>query len=261
MNTLQIDPSSPWWLHAGAALILFVHIAGGTIALVSGAAALAFRKGSRRHRLSGNVFFASMLVMTAIGAAVAPFLIASDGGPRWFDSLAGTFAFYLVATGWATVLRKAGTTGRFEIAAFILVSIAAAAAAMFGMQAASNPARSLGGFSAQGYYILAGLFALSAALDLKAILRGGISGIPRVTRHVWRMCIALFIAAGAFFLGLQRVMPEFMQGSSWLVVPPLAVLAMMLFWLLKLRFAKAFNTLKRKRRVRRQEAAAAACLG
>src|SRR5438552_18718241 len=47
--------------------ILAVHICGGTLGLVSGAAALSFRKGSRRHALAGKVFVVSMLTM-AVGA-------------------------------------------------------------------------------------------------------------------------------------------------------------------------------------------------
>lgn len=62
------------------------------------------------------------------------------------------------------------------------------------------------------------------------------------------MCVGLFIAGGSFFLGQQRVMPEFVQGSPLLVVPPLTVLALMIFWLLRLRFAKLFERVFGKRR-------------
>ena len=261
MNTLQIAAESPWWVHAGAASILWLHIGGGSVGLVSGAAALAFRKGSRLHRLSGNFFFVSMLAMAATGAIVSPFLVSAEGDPKWFDSLAGTFAFYLVATGWATVRRKAGTIGRFEIAAFLFASLSAAAAMMFGFQAAASPTGTLGGYDAQGYYIIASLFALAATLDLNVILRGGVTGVPRIARHTWRMCAALFIAAGAFFFGQQRVMPEFMQGSPFLAIPPFATLGLMVFWLVKLRTAKFFTRFGRKRRLRRQETVGVAPLG
>jgi hypothetical protein len=255
VNTLQVAAASPWWLHAGAALILFLHIAGGTVALLSGAAALAFRKGSRRHRLAGHAFFVSMLIMAAIGAIVSPLLTAPDGAPRWFDSLAGTFAFYLAATGWATVRRRAGTIGGFEIAGFLFASLAAAAAALLGTQAANSPSGSLAGYEASGYYIFGGLFAFAAAFDLKLVLSGGISGTPRISRHVWRMCAALFLAAGAFFFGQQRVMPQFVQGSPFLAVPPFATLGLMVFWLLRLRLAKRVGRFARNRRLRREAAA------
>ena len=203
--------------------------------MLAGAVALAVRKGSRPHRLAGHAFFVSMLFMTAIGASVSPFLTAPDGGPRWFDALAGTLAFYLVASGWATVRRRPGTTGRFEIAAFLFAALAAAAAAVLGAQAATSPGATLAGYGPEGYYFFAGLLALGAGFDLRLILRGGIAGTPRIARHVWRLGLALFIAAGAFFFGQQQVMPEFIRGSPLLSIPPFAVLGLMAFWLVRLR--------------------------
>jgi uncharacterized membrane protein len=46
-------------------LILMAHICARTSGLLSGAAAMSFRKGSRRHVLAGIVFVASMLTMAA----------------------------------------------------------------------------------------------------------------------------------------------------------------------------------------------------
>lgn len=211
MNTLQAPPGSPWWLQAGAAALLFAHIAGGSLALVAGAVALALRKGSRRHALAGTLFFAAMLAMAAIGALVSPLLVAPPGDPRWFDSLAGCFTLYLVATGWATVRRRPGTTGRFEVFAALYACVAATAAIGFAVQAAGRPGGTLAGYGPEGYGIFAALFALAACLDLSAIRRGGVAGIPRLARHLWRMCAALFIAAGSFFFGQQQVMPDFVQ--------------------------------------------------
>jgi hypothetical protein len=241
MNTLQVAAESPWLVHAGAATILALHIAGGSVAMIAGTVALALRKGGRRHVVAGNIFFAAMLVMASIGAVVAPFLLTAQGNPKLFDSIAGFFTCYLVVTGWLTVRRKAGTIGRAEVAAFVFAALLAAATLLLGTRTTGN---------ADGYYGLGGIIALAAALDLKVILNRGISGPPRIARHLWRMCLALFVALGSFFLGQQRVMPEFMQGSPWLSVPPLAVLAMMLFWLLKLRLAGAVGRLKRRLRRR-----------
>jgi hypothetical protein len=134
----------------------------------------------------------------------------------------------------------------------------AAGIALTGLQAANSPTGTLGGYAASGYYVFAALFALAAALDLNVILHGGVSGVPRMARHIWRMCAALFIAVGSFFFGQQRQMPEFMQGSPLLAVPPLAVLGLMVFWLLKVRLAKMVERFASKRRMRREQAAAAA---
>jgi hypothetical protein len=237
MNTLQVAAETPWLLRAGAATILFLHIAGGAVAIVSGSVALALRKGGRGHVLAGNVFFVSMLVMASIGALVAPFLLTAQGNPKLFDSAAGFFTCYLVVTSWLTVRRRAGTLGRSEVAVFLFAALLSAAVVLVGT----------GRDDPEGYYGMGGLIALAAAFDLKVILKGGISGTPRIARHLWRMCLALFVAVGSFFLGQQRVMPEVMQGSPWLSVPPLAVLSAMLFWLIKLRFAKALAPLRRRR--------------
>ncbi len=77
------------------------------------------------------------------------------------------------------------------------------------------------------------------------IRRGGISGNPRIARHLWRMCAALFIATGSFFLGQQKVMPEWMQGSPLLFVPALAPLVLMIFWLIRIRFTGRYARPKR----------------
>ena len=50
---------------------MLLHILGGMLAIVAGFAALFVRKGSRIHRMTGNVFTASMLCMAAGGAYMA----------------------------------------------------------------------------------------------------------------------------------------------------------------------------------------------
>jgi uncharacterized membrane protein len=48
--------------------LVFFHIWAALIGISFGSAALFFRKGSRLHRMSGNVFFISMLTMSASAA-------------------------------------------------------------------------------------------------------------------------------------------------------------------------------------------------
>ena len=245
METLQIGAGSHWLWHAGAATILILHIAGGTVGILSGAAALAFRKGRRLHMIAGNIFFVSMMAMAAIGAFVAPFLASAQGDGKRFDSIIAFFTCYLVATSWVTVKRKAGTIGAFEKGAFAFASLLAAAAFLFGARASGSPSGLVGGFPAQGYYVLGGFIALAAALDLRTILRGGVTGVPRVARHLWRMCVALFIATSSLFFGQQDDLPQALRDSPLLLlILGFGPLALMLFWLVRIRFAKAIARLK-----------------
>jgi hypothetical protein len=224
-------------VRGAATTILILHISAGGIAILSGAAALLFRKGSRRHRLAGNVFFVSMLTLSAIGACVAAFL------PDRGSAVAGAFAFYLVATAWVTVRRLEGRIGVFEWGALLCALGIAVAAASLGWQGANSPKGLIDpkGQTYETAYFFAALAALGAAGDLKVILRRGLCGAQRIARHLWRMCFALFIAAGSFFLGQQQVFPTSVRGSPFLFVPVVAVLAVMIFWLARVRFASAYN--------------------
>jgi uncharacterized membrane protein len=67
--------------------ILLLHICGGTLGVLSGAAAISFRKGSRRHRVTGNVFVISMISLTASGVYMA-FMKSHPG-----NVLGGTLTF------------------------------------------------------------------------------------------------------------------------------------------------------------------------
>jgi uncharacterized membrane protein len=91
---LQVSAESSWLVRGAAALVLAVHIGAAGIALLSGAAALLFRKGQRLHRIASNVFLVSMLTMCAIGGCVAPFLPQ----PQWTSVFVAVLTSYLVAT-------------------------------------------------------------------------------------------------------------------------------------------------------------------
>ena len=232
---LHLPADSPLWLGVAANLALALHIGGGALGLVSGAAALTFRKGGRAHRLAGNVFFGAMLTMSAVAVIVAPFTA------RPSNTIGGIFTFYLVATAWATVRRKEGVVGVFEVGAFLFaLGVTAAGVALIGL-AAKDPARILGGQPALALYIVVPVMALLAALDLKVILRGGVCGAQRITRHLWRMCLGLFIATASFFLGQQQVFPAPLRGSPILFGLAVAPLAAMVFWLVQVRFTNRFK--------------------
>jgi len=63
--------------------MLFLHICGGTLGLIAGAAAMIFRKGSRGHRLAGDVFVISMLTLGGTGAYMA--MMKSQPGMSWLE--------------------------------------------------------------------------------------------------------------------------------------------------------------------------------
>lgn len=225
-NILVAAPGAPAVLHVAAAALLFLHIAGASVALVSGAVALIVRKGDRLHRAAGNVFFVSMLVMAGVAGGVSPFVL--EIVPT--NMVASVFALYLVATGWATVRRREGTVGRFETGAFLFAMGMVVAGVVFG-RVTGDPT----------LYAFAAVAALAAVSDFTVLRRRGLSGVPRIARHLWRMCAALFVATGSFFFGQADEIPAVLRGPVTTVLG-LAPLGLMLFWLIRVRIGKAFKS-------------------
>jgi hypothetical protein len=212
-----------------------VHVAGGTLALLAGFAALfLFAKGGRLHALAGNAFFFAMLVMAGTGALVASLI------PERGTAVIGLITCYLVATSWMTARRRDGRAGTFERAAFATIVALGLTQLTLSVMAASAANGRVDSLPAGAHFPFVVIAFIAAALDFGFIRRGVLTGRQRIGRHLWRMCAALAIAAFSFFLGQQKVMPEWMQGSPWLFVPPLATLAAMIFWILRVRFAKAW---------------------
>jgi hypothetical protein len=212
-------------IHQG---IMWIHIAGGLAALAAGTAAVALRKGGAGHAAAGIVFAAAMLVLGVTASILEPFR-SPPGSP-----IGGVIVCYFVATSWVAARRRDGGMGWFEIVA---------CAAALGLGGAVSWA-ALAGISTTPVgpapvFALAGLCLLAGLGDLHAILRGRLTAGQRLARHLWRMCLAFFIATGSFFLGQQDVMPQAVRGSPVLFVLAFAPFAVMLFWLVRLRFAKA----------------------
>lgn len=224
MPALLPGPDAPLALQLGANALLFTHIAGGSVAIAAGYAAVAVRKGEKAHRVLGNAFFVAMLAMTGVATLTAPFLEAA-----WTNTTAAVFTMYLVGTAWMAVKRRPGETGWFErLALAVPVGIVLVALAQ-AVLTAGTPR--MAGFST--VFAFGVLSALAAACDLRVIRRGGLYGMARITRHLWRMTLSFFVATGSFFIGQQRVMPESWQGSPILLVPALTPLALLAYWLAK----------------------------
>lgn len=215
--------------------LLPVHIIAGIVGILSGTAALSFRKGGPRHALAGKVFVAAMLTM----ASSAIYLAIMKN--QTSNVLGGTFTFYLIATAWATARRGEGQTGIFDWAALLIPSVVGIGLLTLGLRVVFGQATSAKGVPLAMYCFMGSVMLLSAAGDLRMLLRGGVFGNKRIVRHLWRMCFGLFVATGSFFLGQQQVFPVSMHGSPALFIPALLPLALMSFWLLRVWFSSSYR--------------------
>ena len=215
--------------------ILVLHICAGMLGLLSGAATISFRKGSRQHILAGNVFVISMMGMSTAGAYLAFMKHQMN------NVFGGVLAFYLVTTAWATARRRDGETGIFDWGALLVALAVGGSIVTYGFEAAKRPTHSIGGVPAGMFFFLGSVALLSAAGDVRMLVRGGVFGVRRIARHLWRMCFSLFIATGSFFLGQQQVFPDWLRKTNVLFIPAILPLILLIFWLSRVLFTDAFK--------------------
>jgi hypothetical protein len=214
--------------------ILVFHICAGLSALLSGTVAMSFRKGSPGHRVAGNIFVISMLSLAASAVYLA--LMKS----QVTNVVSGVLTFYLVTTAWGTARRKDGETIVLDWVALLFALAVGATLMTFGFQAVHSPTGLKYGGPAVLFFIFGSLALLAAAGDIRMLARGGVFGVHRIARHLWRMCVALFFASGSFFLGQQQVFPAWLR-TKILFVPAFLPLVLMIFWLLRVRFKNAYS--------------------
>lgn len=229
--------------------ILLLHICGGTLGLLSGTAALSFRKGSPRHALAGKIFVASMLTM-AVGAvylATVKHQQSNLGG--------GIFTFYLIGTAWLTVRRSPGETRRFDWILLLIPLTLGVLSWVNGLQVVRSGANYQDGVPVGMTFFMGSVMLLAAAGDVRMLVRGGVVGAKRIARHLWRMCFGLFIAAGSFFMGpsnrplrllstvgLGWYLPRALFSINLYLVLTILPLILLVFWLVRISFTTKYKT-------------------
>ena len=209
--------------------ILVVHILAGLVGLATGYVALYSAKGGPLHRKAGTLFVYAMLPMSMTGMLVA----AIEGVAPAINIPAAAVTFYMVVTALTTVRPIGGGPKRLDTAGMIFAFAVGFCCLVFAVSLIGRGGRQAG--MAFPLFIF-GIVALSGgAGDRRMINAGGIHGAARLRRHLWRMCFALFVAAGSFFLGQADEFPEALRITPLLAFPVLAVLATMVYWLRRLR--------------------------
>jgi hypothetical protein len=230
---------------------LIVHILGGTLGLLSGTAAMTFRKGSPRHVLAGKVFVASMLIM----GVFAVYLAITRHQPSNIG--VGFLTVYLIGTAWLTARRRDGETSRFDWVVLLIPLAIGIFLWMNGIKVLRSGASSQGGVPVGMMFFMGSVCLLAAAGDVRMLVRGGVAGVKRIARHLWRMCFGLFIASGSFFLGPSNrplrllssvgvgkyLSPALFSTTLYLILT-LLPLILLIFWLVRVRFANAYRKIE-----------------
>ena len=228
--------------------ILIVHIFGGTLGLLSGTAALCFRKGSPRHVLAGRIFVASMLTMAVLAVYLA--IVRHQSG----NIEGGILTFYLIGTAWLTARRGDGEISRFDWVVLLIPLALGILTWMNSVSIVRSGVDSPDGVPVGMTFFLGSVMLLAAAGDLRMLVAGGVVGAKRIARHLWRMCFGLFIAAGSFFLGPsnrplrllsaaglgQHLSPALFSTGVYLFLT-LLPLILLVYWLVRVRVTNFYK--------------------
>jgi hypothetical protein len=210
-------------------MTLLVHILAGAFGIVAGFVALFAAKGERLHRRSGTVFFYSMVVLSLTGTGIA--LVRGSEG----SVIGGLLAGYLVTTALTTVRPPFAGSRPLALALMAVALAVGVASVTLGVAALGAPSGSRDGIPAVIFFTFGAVALLAAASDARVIRSGALQGARRVARHLWRMCFALYIASGSFFLGQADEIPEPLRITPLLALLAFLPLLVMFYWLWRVR--------------------------
>ena len=218
-------------------MILTIHILAGALAIILGAVALSVKKGGTVHRRSGMLFVYAMVVM-GVTASILEFF----KGAGIANLVAALLALYFVGTALTTVRPVSRWTRAINIAALTVALVLALLSIVGGVKNVGNPGLSSGGvpFRTIGMmsFILGAVLLLAAAGDLRIMRSGMPRGGPRLARHLWRMCFAMFIAAGSFFSireRVEKILPDPFASGPMRALPIVLLFGAMFYWLWRVR--------------------------
>ena len=224
MNHVTIATSS------GAVwLALVTHFAGGLVALLAGFVALVVAKGGRLHKRSGMVFAYAMGV-AGLFAAIIAFYEGKTG-----MVVGGLSILYFVFTATTTVKPLPAYQRPIDAVLMMLVFLTAVFTLRDGMAVWAMPRHMREGVPAGMVFFLGTIYLLAGIGDARVLRAGNITGTRRLARHLWRMCFALFIATGSFFLGQMKFIPEPIRYVPALMALGVAPLFVLLYWMWRVR--------------------------
>jgi hypothetical protein len=214
-------------------MVLQLHVAAGGLAMILGAVALSVKKGGTIHRRSGLLFVYAMVVLGTTAAILG-------------NVLGGLMTVYFVGTALMTVRPGFPWTRRFTVAGVMVAVGLALVDIVGGVKAFNSPRGSLNGVPFPMLFFLATVMMLAAAGDVRILRFGVPRGRPRLARHLWRMCFALFIAAGSFFsirARVAKILPEPFTTAPMRALPILLLFVAMFYWLWRVRGRRALPVL------------------
>jgi uncharacterized membrane protein len=222
---------------------LIVHVSAGLAGLLTGYIALFAAKGGSLHRRSGLLFVYVMVVMALTGAVIAVWELSRPSPKSGLEatSLMGLFTAYLVVTALTAVRSPSIWSRRLDLIGLPLATAIGVGQLALGIRALTDPDSRQIVMLTTVELIFGTIALIAAASDFRIIRSVPLTGTKRIARHLWRMLLALWVAALSFFPRLSKFFPKPL--GSLVAVPMLVVLVALIYWMWRIRFRKSFRGL------------------
>ena len=152
--------------------------------------------------------------------------------------MGGAMSAYFVITALTAVRPVSTWSRRLDVFALAVAIGLVAFQLSLAIPALATPSHAVKGVPTFMLLFLASIMSLAAGGDVRVMWKGALRGGPRLARHLWRMCFALFIAAGSFFsirARVARVLPAPFTTGTMRALPVLLVFVAMFYWLWRVR--------------------------
>lgn len=199
-------------------ILLFIHISGGSLALIGAFGAVSTKVFDIRHKwhqLSGRLFFAGM---TLVFLTTLPMTLIR---PNLFLFLIGIFSFYLAWTGWRKAVNRSGIPGKEDYAAVLIMG--ATGVAMLGWGGWIVNAGDGNGIT---LIVFGGIGSTLAISEFRQFRKGPLKGAARIRAHLSSMMAATIAAVTAFLVVNVDTDPVWV---AWLL--PTVVITPVIIWM------------------------------
>ena len=203
-------------------IFLALHIAGGSLGLITGTISLVRKKGDKPHRAIGKLFSYGML--TAGSSA----FVLSVLHPNYFLFIVGVFTIYMVSTGYRYIyLKLLGKDQRPAILDWIITTAMGFTGIMF---------IALGIYKLIGHNNFGIVFTVFGTLSLRFVktdidnYRGKIKA-----KNYWLLChlqrmVGAYIASATAFLVVNSKFVPFLPPVAIWLLPTVILVPLIIIW-------------------------------
>ncbi len=196
-------------------ILLFAHIAGGSVALICALMAVSSKKGSNFHRRVGRIY---ALGMATIGVTAIPMAIISG---KTFLFLIALFSSYLVFAGWRFAVNRSGRPSKLDWIAVLIMLLTAAT-----MTIGAYIIYAEGSDMWVALAVFATIAAVLGLVDMKSHISRRTIGKKRVARHLTNML------SGTIATVTAAVVVNISTDPAWIawLVPTVIIVPVIIYW-------------------------------